>query len=93
MSWASAASLSSVPETIRKCRGAILAFDTFPLGADPSQTLVTYTAEPGSFSQDALSPLANWSATADGNWQPSSTDDAQQRETAVDRAPGLINTE
>ena len=24
-----------------------LAFDTFPLGADPDQTLLTYTAEPG----------------------------------------------
>ena len=40
-----------------------LAFDTFPLGADPSQMLLTYTTEPGSPSQDALNLLASWSAT------------------------------
>jgi transcription regulator MmyB-like protein/helix-turn-helix protein len=59
-----------------------LAFDTFPLGADPSQTLVTYTAEPGSPSQDALNLLASWSASTDNNEQPRSTDKAKQAETA-----------
>jgi MmyB-like transcription regulator ligand binding domain len=44
-----------------------LAFDTFPLGADPSQSLLTYTTEPGSSSQDALNLLASWSATTDIN--------------------------
>ena len=46
-----------------------LAFDTFPLGADPSQSLLTYTAEPGSPSQDALNLLASWAATTDSNEQ------------------------
>ena len=59
-----------------------LAFDTFPLGADPGQTLVTYTAEPGSRSQDALNLLASWSAATDNNEQPASIDDAHMPETA-----------
>jgi transcriptional regulator with XRE-family HTH domain len=40
-----------------------LAFDTFPLGADPNQSLLTYTAEPGSPTQDGLNLLASWAAT------------------------------
>ena len=43
-----------------------LAFETFALGGDPSQSLLTYTAEPGSSSQDALNLLASWAATTDG---------------------------
>ena len=38
-------------------------FESFPLAADPSQSLLTYTAEPGSPSQDALSLLASWAAS------------------------------
>jgi len=41
-----------------------LPFESFPLAADPSQSLLTYTAEPGSSSQDALNLLASWAATA-----------------------------
>jgi hypothetical protein len=41
-----------------------LAFESFPLAADPSQSLLTYTAEPGSPSQDALSLLASWAASS-----------------------------
>ncbi len=45
-----------------------LPFDAFPLAADPSQSLLGYTAEPGSPSQDALSLLASWAAdTADAS--------------------------
>ncbi len=40
-----------------------LPFESFPLAADPSQSLLTYTAEPGSPSQDALNLLASWAAT------------------------------
>jgi hypothetical protein len=40
-----------------------LAFESFPPAADPSQSLLTYTAEPGSPSQDALSLLASWAAS------------------------------
>ena len=35
-----------------------LPFESFPLAADPSQSLLTYTAEPGSPSQAGLSLLA-----------------------------------
>jgi transcriptional regulator with XRE-family HTH domain len=42
-----------------------LPFETFPLGADPSQVLLTYSAEPASPSQDALNLLASWAATHD----------------------------
>jgi transcriptional regulator with XRE-family HTH domain len=41
-----------------------LPFESFPLAADPSQSLLTYTAEPGSSTQDALSLLASWAASA-----------------------------
>src|SRR5581483_8865554 len=40
-----------------------LPFETFPLGADPTQVLLTYTAEPASPTQDALNLLASWAAT------------------------------
>ena len=40
-----------------------LPFESFPLASDPSQSLLTYTAEPQSPSQDALNLLASWAAT------------------------------
>jgi transcriptional regulator with XRE-family HTH domain len=55
-----------------------LAFETFPLAADPGQSLLTYTAEPGSPSQHALHLLASWAATTSDIGQPASTDDAEQ---------------
>jgi hypothetical protein len=58
-----------------------LAFESFPLAADPSQGLLTYTAEPGSLSQDALNLLASWAATTDDIEQAASTDDSQQAES------------
>ena len=57
-----------------------LAFESFPLAADPSQGLLTYTADPGSPSQDALNLLASWAATTDIE-QAASTDDSQQAES------------
>jgi hypothetical protein len=53
-----------------------LPFESFPLPADPSQSLLTYTAEPGSPTQDALNLLASWAATADNPSSPRSTGDA-----------------
>ena len=41
-----------------------LSYETFPLAADLSQSLLTYTAEPGSPTQDALTLLANWAASS-----------------------------
>jgi hypothetical protein len=58
-----------------------LAFESFPLAADPSQSLLTYTAEPGSPSQHTLRLLASWAATTDNIGQPASTDDSEQAES------------
>ncbi|MYW03929.1 helix-turn-helix transcriptional regulator [Streptomyces sp. SID3343] len=43
-----------------------LTYDTLRSGDDPNQALVTYVAEPGSPSQDALRMLLSWSATPVG---------------------------
>jgi hypothetical protein len=56
-----------------------LPFETFPLGADPNQSLLTYTAEPGSPTHDALNLLASWAATDDSE-QALSTGDSEQSE-------------
>jgi transcriptional regulator with XRE-family HTH domain len=54
-----------------------LPFESFPLPGDPGQSLLTYTAEPGSPSQDALSLLASWAATTDRPGPARSTTDAR----------------
>jgi transcription regulator MmyB-like protein/helix-turn-helix protein len=58
-----------------------LPFESFPLAADLSQSLLTYTAEPDSPSQDALNLLASWAATTDDFEQPASTDNSEQAES------------
>jgi transcriptional regulator with XRE-family HTH domain len=58
-----------------------LSFESFPLAADPSQSLLVYTAEPGSPSQDALRLLASWAATADTFEPAASTDASEQAES------------
>jgi transcriptional regulator with XRE-family HTH domain len=55
-----------------------LPFESFPIPADPSQSMLTYTAEPGSPSQDALSMLASWAASTEGFEKAASTDDSEQ---------------
>ncbi|TCO24524.1 helix-turn-helix protein [Kribbella steppae] len=52
-----------------------LSFESFPIASDPSQSLLTYTAEPTSSSQDALNLLASWGATSDS---APSTEEAEQ---------------
>jgi hypothetical protein len=42
-----------------------LTYEALELPADPGLTMITYTAEPGSASQDALDFLASWAATVD----------------------------
>jgi transcriptional regulator with XRE-family HTH domain len=42
-----------------------LTYEALELPADPGLTMITYTAEPGSASQDALDFLASWSASLD----------------------------
>jgi len=58
-----------------------LPFESFPLAADPSQSLLTYTAEPGSPSQDALNLLASWAATTDDIEQAGTDGDPKQAES------------
>jgi transcriptional regulator with XRE-family HTH domain len=58
-----------------------LAFESLPLPADPSQSLLTYTAEPGSLTQDALNLLASWAATADNLELPRPAKDAEHSAT------------
>ena len=53
-----------------------LPFETFPLGTDPGQFLLTYTAEPDSPSQEALNLLASWAAADDGIQRSAPTGDA-----------------
>jgi hypothetical protein len=43
-------------------------------GADPGLTIFTYTAEPGSQSQEALSLLGRWAATLDEAGRADATD-------------------
>lgn len=47
-----------------------LAYEALELPADPGLTMITYTAEPGSASQEALDFLASWAATLDQLDQP-----------------------
>jgi hypothetical protein len=54
-----------------------LPFESFPAPADAGQSLLIYTAEPGSATQDALSVLASWAATADPDGPRRSTPDEQ----------------
>ena len=55
-----------------------LPYESFPLPPDLSTIILTYTAEPGSPSQDALGLLASWAATTDGSKQAAAADDPEQ---------------
>ncbi len=55
-----------------------LSFESFATAGDPGQSLLTYTAEPGSPSQHALNLLASWAATTDEFEQAPSTGDSEQ---------------
>jgi transcriptional regulator with XRE-family HTH domain len=55
-----------------------LPFESFPIPGEQSQSLLTYSAEPGSPSQDALSLLASWAATTDASEKATATDDSQE---------------
>jgi transcriptional regulator with XRE-family HTH domain len=51
-----------------------LSYDALPLPADPGLTLVTYTAAPGSRSEETLGLLGSWAATS----QPEVANDRQR---------------
>jgi transcriptional regulator with XRE-family HTH domain len=55
-----------------------LPYESFPLATDLSTSILTYTAEPGSPSQDALGLLASWAATTDSSKQAAAADDPEQ---------------
>jgi transcriptional regulator with XRE-family HTH domain len=50
-----------------------LNFERMDLAADPGLTIFTYTAEPGSRSEEALNLLASWAATPDAAAPPRAT--------------------
>jgi transcriptional regulator with XRE-family HTH domain len=56
-----------------------LTYEALELPADPGLTMITYTAEPASASQDALDFLASWAATLD---QPDLPETAQAPDQA-----------
>ena len=55
-----------------------LAYEGLELTADPGQTLITYTAEPGSTSQQALTFLTSWATSPE---EPTTHDRASERFT------------
>ncbi|MFJ9250884.1 helix-turn-helix domain-containing protein [Streptomyces sp. NPDC101776] len=59
-----------------------LPFESFPVGGDPSQVLLTYTAEPASPSQDALNLLASWAATHDDTERSAPANDTEPADSA-----------
>jgi transcriptional regulator with XRE-family HTH domain len=50
-----------------------LDYDALEIPADPGQTIITYSAEPGSSARDALDILASWAATHHQTGQPDTT--------------------
>ena len=51
-----------------------LSYNRLDLAADPGLTIVTYTAEPGSRSEEALKILGSWAATVDPSESAHATD-------------------
>ncbi|WP_427135140.1 helix-turn-helix transcriptional regulator [Pseudarthrobacter sp. S9] len=65
-----------------------LAFESMDLPADPGLSLVVYSAEPGSAAEEALSLLASWTATSDGEAAPLP---AETLRTATNTADGATS--
>ena len=55
-----------------------LTYEMMELSADPGLSILTYSAEPGTPSEEALSLLGSWAATLDQEQQARGTDDARQ---------------
>jgi transcriptional regulator with XRE-family HTH domain len=53
-------------------------FESFLLAADPGQSLLTYTAEPDSPTQDSLNLLASWVASTEDTEKAAGPSDSQQ---------------
>jgi MmyB-like transcription regulator ligand binding domain/Helix-turn-helix domain len=56
-----------------------LDYDALEIPADPGQTIITYSAEPGSTARDALDILASWAATHHQTGQPDTSHPADGR--------------
>jgi hypothetical protein len=54
-----------------------LTFEMMELAADPGLSILTYSAEPGTRSEEALSLLGSWAATLDEEQRTHTTDDAR----------------
>ncbi len=55
-----------------------LEYDALEIPADPGQTIIAYSAEPGSAARDALDILASWAATQHQTDQPDTTHPADR---------------
>jgi transcriptional regulator with XRE-family HTH domain len=60
-----------------------LLFESFPLAGDSGQSMLAYTAEPGSRSQDALNLLASWFASTNSPERPGLSEDFQHPESST----------
>jgi transcriptional regulator with XRE-family HTH domain len=60
-----------------------LLFESFPIAGDSRQSLLAYTAEPGSPSQDALNLLASWAATTNSPERPGLREDSDHPEPST----------
>ena len=60
-----------------------LLFESFPLGGDSRQSMLAYTAQPGSPSQDALNLLASWTATTNTPERPGLRQDSEHPESST----------
>jgi transcriptional regulator with XRE-family HTH domain len=55
-----------------------LTYEMMELSADPGLSILTYSAEPGTTSEEALRLLGSWAATLDQEQQARSTDEARR---------------
>jgi MmyB-like transcription regulator ligand binding domain len=55
-----------------------LTFEMMELSADPGLSILTYSAEPGTRSEEALSLLGSWAATLDQEERARATDEVRR---------------
>jgi len=55
-----------------------LTFEMMELSADPGLSILTYSAEPGTRSEEALGLLASWAATIEQEERTRATDEARR---------------
>jgi hypothetical protein len=55
-----------------------LTYEMMELAADPGLSILTYSAEPGTTSEEALGLLGSWAATLEQEERARATDDARR---------------